>query len=61
MWKGVAKGQELVLNGNCVICHAIGDKELKMLGPNLTAYLSKGWLKEFIRNPAAPKFYGTRE
>ncbi|MEK6728642.1 MAG: cytochrome b N-terminal domain-containing protein [Planctomycetota bacterium] len=56
----VAKGQELVLNGNCVICHAIGDKELKMLGPNLTAYLSKGWLKEFIRNPAAPKFYGTR-
>jgi len=56
----VAKGQALVLNGNCVICHPIGDKEQKKLGPNLTAYLSKGWLKEFIKNPAAPKFYGNR-
>ncbi|MEK7699464.1 MAG: c-type cytochrome, partial [Planctomycetota bacterium] len=56
----VAKGKELVLKGNCAVCHSIGDKEQKKLGPNLTAYLSDEWLKEFIRNPAAPKFYGSR-
>lgn len=54
------RGKELVLKGNCVVCHPIGNKDAKKLGPNLTEYLSETWLKEFIKNPADPKFYGTR-
>lgn len=33
---------------------------MKKVAPNLTEYLSETWLREFIRNPADPKFYGTR-
>src|SRR3990170_143113 len=54
------RGKELVLKGNCVICHPIGDKDAKKVAPNLTGYLSEEWLKEFIKNPSDPKFYGTR-
>ncbi|HHT9109308.1 MAG TPA: c-type cytochrome, partial [Candidatus Wunengus sp. YC64] len=54
------RGKELVLKGNCVICHPIGDKDAKRVAPNLTGYLSEEWLKEFIKNPSDPKFYGTR-
>ncbi|MDG6004293.1 MAG: c-type cytochrome [Candidatus Brocadia sp.] len=56
----VERGKELVLKGNCVVCHPMGNKDLKKMAPNLTEYLSETWLKEFIRNPADPKFYGTR-
>ena len=48
------------MKGNCVICHPIGDGEAKKVAPNLTGYLSESWLKEFIKNPADPKFYGMR-
>ena len=48
------------MKGNCVICHPIGDKDAKKVAPNLTGYLSEEWLKEFIKNPSDPKFYGTR-
>ncbi len=54
------KGKELVMKGNCVICHAIGDPAAKKMAPNLTGYLSESWLKAFIKNPADPKFYGAR-
>lgn len=54
------RGKELVLKGNCVICHPFGDKEAKKVAPNLTGYLSETWLKEFIKNPADLKFYGAR-
>lgn len=56
----VERGKELVLKGNCVVCHPIGNKDLKKIAPNLTEYLSETWLKEFIRNPGDPRFYGTR-
>ncbi len=56
----VGRGRDLVLNGNCVICHSFDNKEMKKIGPNLTEYLTESWLKEFIRNPADPKFYGVR-
>lgn len=56
----VERGKELVLKGNCVVCHPFGNKEMKKVAPNLTEYLSETWLREFIRNPADPKFYGTR-
>lgn len=56
----VERGKELVLKGNCVICHPIGNKDLKKIAPNLTDYFSVTWLKEFIRNPSDPKFYGTK-
>ena len=52
------RGKKLVLKGNCVICHPIGDKDAKKVAPNLTGYLSEEWLKEFIKNPSDPKFYG---
>ncbi|MCF6159573.1 MAG: c-type cytochrome [wastewater metagenome] len=54
------RGKELVLKGNCAICHPIGDKEQKKIAPNLTDYLSVTWLKEFIKNPSDPRFYGAR-
>ncbi len=54
------RGKDLVLKGNCVICHAFGDKDAKKMAPNLTGYLSETWLKEFIKNPGEPRFYGTR-
>ena len=54
------RGKELVLKGNCVICHPIGDKDAKKVAPNLTGYLSEEWLKEFIKNPSDPKFHGKR-
>ena len=56
----VERGRELVLKGNCVVCHPFGNKEMKKVAPNLTEYLSETWLKEFIKNPADPKFYGAR-
>lgn len=56
----VERGKELALKGNCAICHPFGNKEMKKVAPNLTDYLSETWLKEFIRNPADPRFYGAR-
>ncbi|OHB41879.1 MAG: hypothetical protein A2Y11_05285 [Planctomycetes bacterium GWC2_39_26] len=56
----IESGKDLVLKGNCVICHPFGDKDAKKMAPNLTGYLSETWLKEFIRNPADLKFYGAR-
>ncbi len=56
----VERGRELVMRGNCVICHPIGDRDAKKIAPNLTGYLSEEWLKEFIKNPDNPKFYGAR-
>ncbi|MGQ3685986.1 MAG: cytochrome b N-terminal domain-containing protein [Candidatus Loosdrechtia sp.] len=54
------RGKRLVLKGTCVVCHPIGNKDHKKIAPNLTNYLSATWLKEFIRNPSDPRFYGTR-
>ncbi|NUN21897.1 MAG: cytochrome b N-terminal domain-containing protein [Candidatus Jettenia caeni] len=56
----IERGKGLVLKGNCAICHPIGDKDAKRIAPNLTDYLSETWLKEFIKNPSDPKFYGTK-
>lgn len=54
------RGKELVMKGNCIICHPVDDKDAKKIAPNLNGYLSGEWLKEFIKNPSDPKFYGTR-
>ena len=54
------RGKELVMKGDCIICHPIGNKDAKKIATNLTGYLSEEWLKEFIKNPFDPKFYGKR-
>ncbi|MDN3513697.1 MAG: cytochrome b N-terminal domain-containing protein [Candidatus Brocadia sp.] len=56
----IERGKELVMKNNCAVCHPIDNKDMKKIAPNLTEYLSETWLKEFIKNPADPKFYGTR-
>jgi len=54
------RGKELVMKGNCIYCHVIDNKNEKKIAPNLAGYMSEEWLKEFIKNPADPRFYGTR-
>ncbi|MDR4507663.1 MAG: cytochrome b N-terminal domain-containing protein [Candidatus Brocadiaceae bacterium] len=56
----IERGRELVMKGQCAICHPVGDKNAQKIAPNLTGYLSDEWLKEFIKTPADRKFYGTR-
>jgi ubiquinol-cytochrome c reductase cytochrome b subunit len=41
----------------CVDCHKWGDAGELGAAPDLTGYLSRQWLLEFIRNPAAERFY----
>lgn len=46
-----------VFAANCMNCHALnglGGKE----APDLTGYFSEKWLKEFLRDPQSPQFYG---
>jgi quinol-cytochrome oxidoreductase complex cytochrome b subunit/mono/diheme cytochrome c family protein len=58
--ESMERGKELILKGTCVVCHPIGNKDHKRIAPNLTDYLTATWLKEFIRNPSDPRFYGVK-
>jgi ubiquinol-cytochrome c reductase cytochrome b subunit len=50
---------DLVANGlSCVDCHKFHDDGELGSAPDLTGYMSREWVIEFIRNPAAERFYG---
>jgi ubiquinol-cytochrome c reductase cytochrome b subunit len=52
---------EIVPNGmSCVDCHKFHDAGELGMAPDLTGYMSRQWLIDFIRNPSAERFYGDR-
>jgi ubiquinol-cytochrome c reductase cytochrome b subunit len=61
------EGRKLITGGltdvlanalSCADCHKFRDDGDLGSAPDLTGYMSRGWLVEFIRNPAAERFYG---
>mgnify|MGYP001394999838 CR=1 FL=1 len=61
------RGRELITGGlaevlssgtSCTDCHKFHDAGELGSAPDLTGYMSREWLTEFIHNPAAPRFYG---
>jgi ubiquinol-cytochrome c reductase cytochrome b subunit len=44
---------------SCVDCHVFEEGETGA-APNLHGYMSRQWMMDFIRNPAAERFYGER-
>lgn len=54
----VERGKQLVIEDEmCLYCHSFNGQGQR-LAPDLTGYGSDVWLKEFIKNPASPQFYG---
>ncbi|MBA3480704.1 MAG: cytochrome b N-terminal domain-containing protein [Pirellulales bacterium] len=62
----VAKGRELMTGGlselldtgtSCTDCHKFHDSGDLGLAPDLTGYMSRQWMIDFIRNPADERFY----
>lgn len=54
----LTRGERLFAK-ECASCHVLegrGPKEPK--GPDLTAYLSKAWLRQVLRDPDSPRLYG---
>jgi ubiquinol-cytochrome c reductase cytochrome b subunit len=52
---------EIVPNGmSCVDCHKFHDAGELGMAPDLTGYMSRQWMIDFIKNPAAERFYGDR-
>jgi quinol-cytochrome oxidoreductase complex cytochrome b subunit/mono/diheme cytochrome c family protein len=63
----VIAGGRVAISGDafeCTDCHNFHDKKANLgganRGPDLTGYGSRQWLVDFIRNPAHPRFYGSR-
>ncbi len=63
------EGRELMTTGlaeltgaglNCTDCHKFHDAGDVGSAPDLTGYMSRQWMIDFIRNPAAERFYGDR-
>lgn len=54
----IATGRELIVDEfSCIDCHKFGDEGDLGMAPDLTGYASRGWLVEFISNPASERFY----
>ena len=52
---------ELLDSGTgCTDCHKFHDSGDTGLAPDLTGYMSRQWMIDFIRNPADERFYGDR-
>jgi ubiquinol-cytochrome c reductase cytochrome b subunit len=52
---------EIVPNGmSCVDCHKFHDAGELGMAPDLTGYMSREWMVDFIKNPAGERFYGDR-
>jgi mono/diheme cytochrome c family protein len=58
-WELINGGLAEVVDGgmSCVDCHSFEEGE-SLSAPNLHKYMSREWLIDFIRNPAAEHFYG---
>lgn len=63
----IEAGQKLIAGGlaevvdhgmSCTDCHKFGDAGEAGAAPDLTGYMSRQWLLDFIRNPAHERFYG---
>ncbi len=63
----VAEGRALIEGGlaeifdvgmSCADCHKFRDEGELGEGPDLTGYMSRQWLIDFVRNPAGERFYG---
>ena len=53
---------ERVFRQRCRSCHALeGFKPKEPKGPDLTAYGSKAWLRQLLRDPDGPRFFGHTE
>ena len=62
----IAKGKELIVGGlaeivpsglSCTDCHKFHDTGDLGSAPDLTGYMSRQWMIDFIRNPAGERFY----
>lgn len=50
---------EIVPNGmSCADCHKFHDTGELGMAPDLTGYMSREWMIDFIKNPADERFYG---
>jgi ubiquinol-cytochrome c reductase cytochrome b subunit len=58
-WELINGGLAEVVDGgmSCVDCHVFEEGEVGT-APNLYRYMSREWLIDFIRNPAAEEYYG---
>jgi len=63
----LGEGRQLMTGGlsdvlanasSCTDCHKFHDVGELGSAPDLTGYMSRQWLLDFIRNPAAERFYG---
>ena len=43
---------------SCVDCHKFHDAGELGMAPDLTGYMSRSWMIDFIKNPTAERFYG---
>ena len=58
-WELINGGLAEVVDGgmSCVDCHVFEEGEVGT-APNLYRYMSREWLIDFVRNPAAEQYYG---
>ncbi len=57
----IAEGRKLIVSDfGCTDCHKFRGKPGSGNAPDLNGYGSEEWISDFIRNPAAKRFYGTR-
>jgi ubiquinol-cytochrome c reductase cytochrome b subunit len=55
----IATGKPLIAEEmGCTECHKYYDIDYDGGAPDLTGYMSQAWLLDFLRNPAADRFYG---
>ena len=55
----ISAGRQLLAGADlgCVDCHKYGQAGELGMAPDLTGYASRGWLRDFVANPAHERFY----
>lgn len=62
MWRDELIRGERVFRRRCRSCHALeGFVPEEAKGPDLTAYRSKAWLRQLLRDPEGPRFFGSTD
>lgn len=57
--EAIAEGRQLIADEiGCTDCHKFHEIDYESDAPDLTGYMSRGWMLDFLRNPAAERFYG---